>query len=313
MSEFFIVLLVLAVIGTIFLSSMILVVRQQTVAIVEVFGRFYATKAAGIRLQFPFGVARVAGRMNLRLQELESNVEVKTLDNVFVNIPVSLQYRVLESRVQDAFYALEDPDHQINSFVLNVIRTAASGLSLEHLYTEKSKITEEVETELKDRLAGYGFAIEAVLIDQPSPPRDVQDAFNRVIAAQREKEAAKLEAEAKRIRIIAEAEAEKESKRLQGEGIAAQRSAIALGFRESIAAIKGASGEGVDDAMIIATLIATNQFDTIREVGTKGNLILMPFTADGSMHDMAKTMAALEAFHKKDLQTSTSGEKGKKS
>ncbi|MBA4118337.1 MAG: SPFH domain-containing protein [Candidatus Puniceispirillum sp.] len=313
MTDFFLFVIVFAIICAIFLSSMIVVVRQQTVAIVEVFGRFYTTMGAGIRLKYPFGIARVAGRMNLRLQELQSSVEVKTLDNVFVEIPVSIQYRVLESRVSDAFYALEDPDHQLNSFVLNVIRTAASALSLEHLYTEKSKIAEEVETELKDRLAGYGFAIEAVLIDQPSPPRDVQDAFNRVIAAQREKEAAKLEAEAKRIRIIAEAEAEKESKRLQGEGIAAQRSAIALGFRESIAAIKGASGEGVDDAMIIATLIATNQFDTIREVGAKGNLILMPFSAEGSMNDMAKTIAALEAFHKKEAPETGVPSKGRKS
>ncbi len=187
-------------------------VTEQTIAIIEVFGKFYATKTAGIRLKFPFPIATIAGRINLRLQELTAQVEVKTIDNVFVVIPVSLQFRIIPDRARDAFYALDNPEHQIQSFVLNVIRTAASGMTLEHLYTEKSKIAEEVSTELKDRLASFGYTVEAVLVDQPAPPQEVQDAFNRVIAAERAKEAASLDGASTRIRIIAEADAEKEDK-----------------------------------------------------------------------------------------------------
>jgi regulator of protease activity HflC (stomatin/prohibitin superfamily) len=274
-------------------------VRQNTAAIVEVFGKFYAVKESGIRLKFPNPVAQVVGRVSLRLQELHSQVEVKTLDNVFVSIPVSLQYRVLEDKVKNAFYSLSDPQHQIQSFVLNVIRTSASGMTLEHLYTEKSKIAEEVSHELTDRLASYGYTVEAVLIDQPLPPQEVQDAFNRVIASQRDKESAKLEGEATRIRIVAAADAEKESKKLQGEGIAAQRKAIAEGFKEAVDSMKGIA-KNMDESVIIATLLATNQFDTIREASTKaGNLILMPYSADSAMSDIARTAAAIRALDKK--------------
>lgn len=274
-------------------------VTQQTAAVIELFGKFYKVKESGIRLKFPAPIALIAGRVNLRLQELSAEVEVKTIDNVFVEIPVSLQYRIIPERVKDAFYALENPAHQIQSFVLNVIRTVASGMTLEHLYTEKSRIAEEVSLELKDRLASFGYTVEAVLIDQPAPPQEVQDAFNRVIAAQREKEAAKLEGEATRIRIVAEADAEKESKRLQGEGIAAQREAIAKGFRDAVQSLKKGMPH-MDESLIVATLLATNQFDTIRDAaGKPSSLILMPYTADSAINDISRVAVAIRAFSEK--------------
>ena len=271
-------------------------VKQQTAAIIEVFGKFYAVKEAGIRLKFPAPVGYIVGRINLRLQELIAEVEVKTLDNVFVEIPVSLQFRVIPERVKDAFYALANPENQIQSYVLNVVRTAASGMTLEQLYTEKSRIAEEVSSELTDRLAGFGYTVETVLVDQPAPPQEVQDAFNRVIAAQRDKEAAKLEGEATRIRIVAGADAEKESKRLQGEGIALQRKAIAEGFRDAVQNLKTSMPQ-MDQAMIVATLLATNQFDTIRDAaGKPSSLILMPYSAEGAISDVARVAAAIRAF-----------------
>jgi regulator of protease activity HflC (stomatin/prohibitin superfamily) len=297
-------LLTLAFLAIAFLliSTSFFTVRQNTAAIVEVFGKFYAVKESGIRLKFPIPIGQVVGRISLRLQELHSQVEVKTLDNVFVSIPVSLQYRVLEDKVKNAFYSLSDPQHQIQSFVLNVIRTSASGMTLEHLYTEKSKIAEEVSHELTDRLASYGYTVEAVLIDQPLPPQEVQDAFNRVIASQRDKESAKLEGEATRIRMVATADAEKESKKLQGEGIAAQRKAIAEGFKEAVDSMKGIA-KNMDESVIIATLLATNQFDTIREASTKaGNLILMPYSADSAISDIARTAAAIKVLDKRKNQ-----------
>lgn len=281
----------------ILITSMVFTVRQQTAVVIELFGKFYAVKFAGMRLKPPFPLATIVGKVNLRLTQLTSCVEVKTLDNVFVKIPVSVQFRVLPDRVKDAFYVLDDPSHQIESFVLNVIRTSASSMTLEHLYTEKSRIAEEVSHELKERLADFGYAVENILIDQPSPPQLVQDAFNHVIAAQREKEAAQLEGDAKRIRMIAEAEAEKQSKKLQGEGIAAQREAIAKGFRSALETIQETQ-PGLDESAIIAVLLATNQFDTIRDASQKpGNLILMPYTAEESLRSIANTAAAIRSFN----------------
>ncbi len=146
--EFFVIILAVILV---LLALSVFTVKQQTAAIIEVFGKFYKVKESGIRLKFPAPIATIAGRMSLRLQEINAEVEVKTLDNVFVVIPVSLQFRIIPERVKDAFYTLSNPEHQIQSFVLNVIRTIASSMTLEHLYTEKSRIAEEVSHELKDR------------------------------------------------------------------------------------------------------------------------------------------------------------------
>ncbi len=145
--------------------------------------------------------------------------------------------------------------------------------------------------------------VEAVLVDQPAPPQEVQDAFNRVIAAQREQEAAKMEGEATRIRMVAAAEAEKQSKFLQGEGIALQRQAIAEGFKEAVQTLKDSMPQ-MDESMIVATLLATNQFDTIRDAASKpSSLILMPYTAEGAVGDIARVAAAIRAFSQ-DKKTS---------
>jgi regulator of protease activity HflC (stomatin/prohibitin superfamily) len=287
------------------LRSSFFIVHQQSVAIVEVLGKFQSVRSAGFNIKLPNPIARIAGRLTLRLQDVTASVEVKTVDNVFIAIPVSLQFRVIPERAQEAFYSLSRPVEQIQSFILNNVRTTASSMTLEHIYTAKNVIAHEVETELKERLAGFGYSVEALLIDQPLPPPDVQAAFNRVISAQRGQEAAKMEGEALRIRIVAEAEADKQSKQLQGEGIALQRRAIADGFREAVQHFKGAMPEA-DEALIVATLLATNQFDVIRDAANKpATLILMPYSGDAPINDIARMAAAIRG-----LEVSAAGKKG---
>lgn len=296
MIEYTPLLMIALFVTVVVLAGSIVIVRQQSVLVIELFGRFWALRQAGLGLKPPPPFGRVVGEVSLRVRDLASQVEVKTADNVFIRIPVAVQFRVIPERAADAFYTLTNPAHQIESFILNVVRSAASVMTLEQVYTEKNRIAAEVEAELSERLAGYGHRIEAILIDQPLPPPEVQAAFNRVISAQRAQEAAKMEGEAVRIRMVAEAEAEKQSKQLQGEGIAAQRRAIADGFHEAVMALKSAMPQA-DEALIVATLLATNQFDAIREASNKpASLILMPYSGDAAVGDIARLAAAIRAF-----------------
>lgn len=286
-----------AALFVLWMATAVLVVKQKSAAVIEFFGRFYAVKRSGLRLKFPwpFALERrgVHGeRVNLRLRELKEVVSVKTLDNAFVSFPVAVQYRVMPDRVKEAFYELDDAEGQIVSFVLNVVRTEGAKLSLEQLYTAKQEVENAVKRELAERMNTYGFEIVNVLVDEPQPSHEVQAAFNRVIAAQREKEAAANEAEAQRIRLVGIAEAEKTSKRLQGEGIAAQRVAIAEGYHEAMNQLKESMPNTGEDT-ILAMLMMTNHWDTIRDAASKeGNVIMVNGSGDIAMQDMSRMAAA---------------------
>ena len=138
----------------------------------------------------------------------------------------------------------------------------------------------------------YGFEIVNVLVDEPQPSHEVQAAFNRVIAAEREKEAAENEAEAQRILLVGIAEAEKTSKRLQGEGIALQRVAIAEGYHDAMHQLKESMPNTGEDT-ILAMLMMTNHWDTIRDAAAKeGNVIMVNGSGDVAMQDMSRMAAA---------------------
>lgn len=293
-----VILLVLFVVIP-WLASCILIVKQKTAAVVEVFGRFSSVKMPGLRtkLPWPFALERRhadGSRVNLRLRELKEHVSVKTRDNAFVSFPVAVQYRVMEDKIQEAFYELDDAEAQIVSFVLNVVRTEGAKLTLEELYTAKAHVELAVQAELEERLSSYGFEIVNVLVDEPQPSHEVQNAFNRVIAAQREMEAAKNEAEAQRIRLVGIAEAEKTSKRLQGEGIAAQRLAIADGYHEAMDKLKVAM-PNTGEETILAMLMMTNHWDTIRDAASgAGNIIMVNGSGSQATEDLAHMAAAFK-------------------
>ena len=285
------------------LKSMVMFIPQQEAAVTEIFGRYADTKHAGLRFKWPWPISqertRPGQRISLRLIELRETVSVKTRDNAFVTFPVAVQYRVKSDKVKEAFYELEDPAAQISSFVLNVVRTEAARMQLDDLYTNKQDVEDAVRKELAERMSGFGFDIANVLVDEPQPSEEVRRAFNRVIAAQREKEAALNEAEAERVRLVGVAQAEKESKRLQGEGIAAQRLAIAEGYHDAMQKLKEGM-PGVSEAEILAMLMMTNHWDTIRDAAHHpSNVILMNGSGETPMNDMATLAAAFKALEDK--------------
>jgi regulator of protease activity HflC (stomatin/prohibitin superfamily) len=233
-------------------------------------------------------VQSIAGQVNLQLQEIKTNVAVKTSDNVFLGLPVAVQYRAddhPEGTVK-AFYELMEPQEQISSFILNNVRQSAAKMTLEELFQNRDKLQQVVLEELASRFSAYGYIIEAVLVDQPQPSEEVQASFNRVIASQRLLDAAKNEGEAVRIKLVKSAEAEAESKKLQGEGIANMRKAIAEGIQESMSKIKKAAPQ-LDDSEVLAFLTDTNRLDTISGAAGFGNLIVVDMQQRGTARRIA--------------------------
>ena len=250
------------------------IVKQQQIAVVERFGKFLNTRSPGIHLLIPL-VDRVAGRVNLRIQQLDVLVETKTKDDVFVQMKVSVQYMVLNTAVFDAFYRLENPQAQITSYVFDTVRAEVPKLRLDDVFEKKDDIANAIKRELEEAMNTYGYGIIKALVTDIDPDDAVKNAMNRINAAEREKVAAEYDGEAERIRIVAKATAEAESKRLQGQGIADQRREIARGLEESVEVLNKV---GINSQEASALIVITQHYDTLHAISenTKSNLILMP-------------------------------------
>ena len=213
------------------------IVKQQSAAVVERFGKFLSVRHSGLQIKIPL-VDNVAGRLSLRIQQLDVVVETKTKDDVFVKIKVSVQYKVIKDKVYDAFYKLDFPQDQITSYVFDVVRAEVPKMILDDVFEKKDDVAVAVKAELNDAMLNYGFDIIKTLVTDIDPDSQVKDSMNRINASEREKVAAQFEGDAQRILIVERAKAEAESKRLQGQGIADQRREIARGLEDSVKVLR---------------------------------------------------------------------------
>jgi regulator of protease activity HflC (stomatin/prohibitin superfamily) len=267
----------------------VFIVRQQTSAIVERFGRFTRIAPAGLNFKIPF-IDRISGRLSLRIQQLDVKIETKTKDNVFVNVIVSVQYYVLPGKVVDAFYKLQDPQSQITSFVFDTVRARVPSMILDDLFEKKDEIAMAVKSELDNVMDDFGYGIVKALVTDIDPDANVKRSMNEINAAQRLREAAVQQAEADKIRVVKAAEGEAESKALQGIGIANQRKAIIDGLKESVENFnKSIDGTRAEDVMNL--VLMTQYFDTLKEIGlsSKNNTIMIPHSP-GGMGDISEQM-----------------------
>lgn len=282
-SIIWIVLLVLLLLSGLF------VVKQQTAAVVERFGKFVAERKSGLHFKIPL-IDRITGRISLRIQQLDVIVDTKTKDNVFVKLKVSVQYKVIPDKVYDAFYKLDFPQDQITSYVFDVVRAVVPKMILDDVFEKKDEIANAVKGELNDAMNNYGYDIIKALVTDIDPDAEVKAAMNRINAAERKKVAAQFEGDAERILIVEKAKAEAESKRLQGQGIADQRREIARGLEESVDVLNKV---GINSQEASALIVVTQHYDTLQSIGeeTNTNLILLPNSPQAGS-DMLNNMVA---------------------
>jgi regulator of protease activity HflC (stomatin/prohibitin superfamily) len=281
---------VLAVIALILIFSTFFTVQQQSAAIVERFGKYHKTAHSGLNVKMPL-IDRIVHRVSLRVQQLPVEVETKTKDNVFVKVEVAVQYRVVDGSEADSYYKLEDHEEQITSYVLDVVRAKVPKMDLDEVFEKKDEVGEAVKAELATSINSYGFEIPNALVTDVDPAKNVKDAMNQIQTQTRLQVAAQAKGEADKILAVKNAEADKETKRLAGEGIAAEREAIAEGIKKSVETIK-AAGDSVSAGEAMHTLMLTQYFDTLREIGKNSNAstVFLPHSP-GGMNDLMEQIA----------------------
>ena len=285
--------IIIVVIILLVLFASYFIVKQQTAAIIETLGKFTSIRQSGFHLKIP-GIQKVAGRLSLKIQQLDVIIETKTLDDVFVKLKVSVQYKVITEKVYDAFYKLDYPHDQITSYVFDVVRAEVPKMKLDDVFVKKDDIALAVKAELNDAMMDYGFDIIRTLVTDIDPDPQVKIAMNRINASEREKVAAQYEGDAQRILIVERAKAEAESKRLQGQGIADQRREIARGLEESVEVLNKV---GINSQEASALIVVTQHYDTLQSIGqqTNSNLILMPNSPQAGsqmLNDMVASFTA---------------------
>ena len=291
-----VILLVVIFLAILLLISSIYVVRQQSVAIIERFGRYQKTSSSGMNFRIPFGIDKIAARVQLRLLQSDIVVETKTQDNVFVTMNVATQYRVNENNVTDAYYKLMRPESQIKSYIEDALRSSVPKLTLDELFAKKDEIALEVQKQVAEEMSTYGYIIVKTLITKVEPDAEVKQSMNEINAAQRKRVAAQELAEADKIKIVTAAEAEAEKDRLHGVGIAEQRKAIVDGLADSIKELKGANVELTEEQ--IMSILLTNQYlDTLNNFADKqgNNTIFLPANPDGVESIRTQILSALKA------------------
>ena len=283
----------IVILSLIILFGAFFVVKQQSAAVVERFGKFTSVRQSGLQIKIPI-IDRVAGRLSLRVQQLDVVVETKTKDDVFVKIKVSVQFMVIKDKVYDAFYKLDYPHDQITSYVFDVVRAEVPKMILDDVFEKKDDVAIAVKGELNEAMKNYGFDIIKTLVTDIDPDAQVKESMNRINASEREKVAAQFEGDAQRILIVERAKAEAESKRLQGQGIADQRREIARGLEDSVKVLNGVD---INSQEASALIVVTQHYDTLQSVGSasNSNLILMPNSPQAGSEMLNNMVASFTA------------------
>ncbi|HEY3916394.1 MAG TPA: SPFH domain-containing protein [Stellaceae bacterium] len=280
---------ILAIVVLAILKSGFFVVHQQTKEIVERLGKFHRLASPGLNFKVPFIDKRV-WTVQMRVLQLGVMVETKTKDNVFVKVPVAVQYRAIPEHAADTYYQLTNDQQQLTSYVLDVVRAKVPTLNLDEVFEKKDDIAAAVKEHLDDTMKSFGWEVLGALVTDVDPAENVKAAMNEIQAQTRLQVAAQAKGEANKILTVKNAEAEAESKRLQGEGIANQRKAIVEGLRDSVKQFQEATGVNAND--VLRLVLMTQYFDTMKEIGVSAGskVILMPHTPAG-MADISNELS----------------------
>lgn len=290
------------------LAASFFTVEQRTAAVVQRLGKFVKEVGPGLHMKIPY-FDKIAGRVNLRVQQLDVRVETKTEDNVFVHLIVSVQYFVLADKIYDAFYKLDDARRQITSYVFDVVRAQVPKITLDDVFVKKDDIAEAVKVELSHVMEGFGYGILKALVTDIEPDARVKEAMNEINHAQRMRVAMNEKGEAERILRVKQAEGDAQSKALQGKGIADQRQAIVAGLRDSVDEFRR-SVPGTTAKDVMNLVLMTQYFDMLKEIGasSKSNAILIPHSPGNmaALQDQIRN-AMLEADQVTHATTESNG------
>src|SRR5690606_523462 len=266
------------IIAFFWLKTIFVITPQQHARVLEMFGRYSGYRSAGLSIKLPWPLQIARRPFSLQTKQIALQLGVKSRDNAFVTMPISLQYRVIPSQIKAAFYELHNPEEQIESYVATEARAVAATKTFDQLYTDRDEFTQTVRESLDEAMNSYGYEIRAVLIDDPRPTPEMVAAFNEVLASQRRLEAAQNDGEAEKIKRTKGAEASAMAMAITAKGIAESRAIIAEGNAKALAAFR--EDTTLTDTHAMAFMMEINRLEALRDAAAHGGRTVL-VTGDG--------------------------------
>ena len=249
------ILIILAVLFIILLVTNVRVVPQATEFVIERLGTYYTTWETGLHFKVPL-VDRVAKRISLKEQVMDFAPQpVITKDNVTMQIDTIVFYQVTDAKLYT--YGVERPILAIESLTATTLRNIIGDMELDHTLTSRDVINSRITSALDQATDKWGIKVNRVELKNIVPPRDIQDAMEKQMKAERERREAILRAEGEKRSQILIAEGKKESQILNAE--AEKQAAILLAEAEKEKKIREGQGEA-ESIMLVQKAMA----DSIR-------------------------------------------------
>ena len=248
-------IIVLVVLVILLLVTNIRVVPQATEFVIERLGTYYTTWETGLHLKVPL-VDRVAKRISLKEQVMDFAPQpVITKDNVTMQIDTIVFYQVTDAKLYT--YGVERPILAIESLTATTLRNIIGDMELDHTLTSRDVINSRITAALDQATDKWGIKVNRVELKNIVPPRDIQDAMEKQMRAERERREAILRAEGEKRSQILIAEGKKESQILNAE--AEKQAAILLAEAKKEKKIR--EGQGEAESIM---LVQRAQADAIR-------------------------------------------------
>ena len=243
MDQAVIVAIVLAVLVIFLLMKTAIVVPQQSAYIIELWGKYSRTLSAGFHILTPF-MERVAYKHSLKEMAIDIPEQVCiTKDNVQVGIDGVLYMQILDAA--RASYGIASYEFAITQLAQTTLRSQIGKIELDRTFEERATINANVVSELDKASEPWGVKVLRYEIKSINPPRDVIQAMEKQMRAEREKRAVILTSEGERDAKINQAEGEKQRVIKESEASRQQQINEAQGEAEAILAVAKATAEGL--------------------------------------------------------------------
>ena len=273
--EFFVVLLILVVV---IIIPNIKVVPQAKSYVIERIGSYYTTWHNGLHVKIPF-VDRVANSMTLKeIVKDFAPQPVITNDNVTMQIDTVVYFQITDPKLYT--YGVENPITAIETLTATTLRNIIGDLELDQTLTSRDIINSKMRSILDEATDPWGIKVNRVEVKNIIPPRDIQEAMEKQMRAERERREKILQAEGEKKSSILIAEGEKESAILRAEANKESQIKIAEGEAEAMLKLKTAEAEGIrllKDAKADKSVLTLKSFEALSKMADgKSTKIIVP-------------------------------------
>lgn len=275
---FLIVLLVLLAIALIILISNIAIVPQAYVYVLERMGVYFGTWTAGFHMKVPF-IDRVAKKVSLKEQVVDFKPQpVITRDNVTMQIDTVVFFQITDAKLFT--YGVERPLSAIENLTATTLRNIIGEMELDHTLTSRDTINSKITAILDEATDKWGIKVNRVEVKNIIPPREIQEAMEKQMKAEREKRAVILKADGEKQAAITAAEGEKESAILRADAVKQQRILEAEGEAQAILAVQKANADAIrllNEAMPTDKVLSLRSLEALAKVANgKATKIIIP-------------------------------------